>query len=159
MHSFRFYTMRVHNVRVFLCFNLTQHIYRILLLTLGLEFGMLNGNVCAAWLCRFSEPGAKTVIPAKVIGKFSIRLVPDQKPEVISALVTQHLETQMAKRGSPNKMKCARSYWWMLSFTSILTMLSTVQYTVLVPISTVLVPSILYSASITNRKIRVYSYS
>jgi nonspecific dipeptidase len=52
----------------------------------------------------FSEPGAKTVIPAKVIGKFSIRLVPDQKPDVINALVTQHLEAQMAKRGSPNKM-------------------------------------------------------
>lgn len=59
---------------------------------------------------RFSDAGAKTVIPAKVIGKFSIRLVPFQKPEVIGQLVTQHLEAQMAKRGSPNKVKCVRIY-------------------------------------------------
>jgi acetylornithine deacetylase/succinyl-diaminopimelate desuccinylase-like protein len=32
----------------------------------------------------FYAPGAKTVIPAKVIGKFSIRTVPDQDPARIS---------------------------------------------------------------------------
>lgn len=32
----------------------------------------------------FSGSGAKTVIPRKVIGKFSIRLVPDMTPEVVS---------------------------------------------------------------------------
>ena len=31
----------------------------------------------------FYEPGQKTVIPRKVIGKFSIRIVPDQTPEQI----------------------------------------------------------------------------
>ncbi len=31
----------------------------------------------------FYSPGAKTVIPAKVIGKFSIRTVPNQEPSVI----------------------------------------------------------------------------
>ena len=30
----------------------------------------------------FDGAGAKTVIPRKVIGKFSIRLVPDQDPKV-----------------------------------------------------------------------------
>jgi cytosolic nonspecific dipeptidase len=30
----------------------------------------------------FDGTGAKTVIPRKVIGKFSIRLVPDQDPKV-----------------------------------------------------------------------------
>ncbi|KAI9583612.1 hypothetical protein GQX74_005360 [Glossina fuscipes] len=39
----------------------------------------------------FYEPGAKTVIPAKVIGNFSMRLVPNQDPD--------HAEC-----GSPNKM-------------------------------------------------------
>lgn len=32
----------------------------------------------------FSGSGAKTVIPRKVVGKFSIRLVPDMTPEVVS---------------------------------------------------------------------------
>lgn len=31
----------------------------------------------------YAERGAKTVIPRKVIGKFSIRLVPDQDPDDI----------------------------------------------------------------------------
>ena len=32
----------------------------------------------------FSGSGVKTVIPRKVIGKFSIRLVPDMTPEVVT---------------------------------------------------------------------------
>lgn len=32
----------------------------------------------------FSAPGAKTVIPRKVIGKFSIRLVPNMNPEEVT---------------------------------------------------------------------------
>lgn len=32
----------------------------------------------------FSGSGAKTVIPRKVVGKFSIRLVPNMTPEVVS---------------------------------------------------------------------------
>lgn len=35
----------------------------------------------------FSEAGAKTVIPRKVIGKFSIRLVPDMDPKVVEKQV------------------------------------------------------------------------
>lgn len=35
----------------------------------------------------FSGSGAKTVIPRKVVGKFSIRLVPDMTPEVVSEQV------------------------------------------------------------------------
>lgn len=39
----------------------------------------------------FSGTGAKTVIPAKVIGKFSMRLVPDQDPQMIEAQTKAHL--------------------------------------------------------------------
>jgi acetylornithine deacetylase/succinyl-diaminopimelate desuccinylase-like protein len=52
----------------------------------------------------FSGTGAKTVIPAKVIGKFSLRLVPDQDPKEIKAAMDAHLQTEFAKLGSPNKM-------------------------------------------------------
>lgn len=61
--------------------------------------------------CRHSDPGEKTVIPAKVIGKFSIRLVPNQKPEEIEALVKHYLEEKMAQRGSPNKFKLVFNYF------------------------------------------------
>lgn len=53
----------------------------------------------------FYEAGAKTVIPAKVIGKFSIRLVPNQDPEHIAQCVTKYLNEKWEERGSPNKMK------------------------------------------------------
>ena len=52
----------------------------------------------------FSDPGAKTVIPRKVMGKFSLRLVPDQDPKQIAECVTAHLEAEFKKLGSPNKM-------------------------------------------------------
>jgi len=39
----------------------------------------------------FSDTGAKTVIPAKAIGKFSIRLVPGQAPEKIAKLTEAYL--------------------------------------------------------------------
>jgi len=53
----------------------------------------------------FSEPGAKTVIPKKVIGKFSVRIVPNQTPEAVGKCVVDYLNSLWAKRGSPNKMK------------------------------------------------------
>lgn len=53
----------------------------------------------------FSEPGAKTVIPRKVIGKFSVRIVPNQTPEAVSKQVIDYLDQQWEKRNSPNKMK------------------------------------------------------
>jgi cytosolic nonspecific dipeptidase len=45
----------------------------------------------------FHGSGAKTVIPAKVTGKFSMRLVPNQDPERIEKLVTAHLENKFAE--------------------------------------------------------------
>jgi len=52
----------------------------------------------------FSEPGAKTVIPRKVIGKFSIRIVPDQTPEFVEKCVVDYLNKKWQQRGSKNKM-------------------------------------------------------
>jgi len=63
----------------------------------------------------FSEPGAKTVIPAKVIGKFSMRIVPDQTPEFVSKCVIDYLNKKWAERGSCNKMNAylnhAGNHW------------------------------------------------
>ncbi|KAK0077279.1 hypothetical protein PV325_004176 [Microctonus aethiopoides] len=53
----------------------------------------------------FSEPGAKTVIPRKVIGKFSLRLVPNMTPDEVNKKVVAHIEKAWRQRGSPNKMK------------------------------------------------------
>ena len=53
----------------------------------------------------FSGTGAKTVIPAKAIGKFSLRLVPDQDPSRIEKCVTDHLNKVFSSLGSPNKMQ------------------------------------------------------
>lgn len=53
----------------------------------------------------FDGDGAKTVIPRKVTGKFSIRLVPHQTPEKVEKLVIKYVEELFAKRNSPNKMK------------------------------------------------------
>lgn len=52
----------------------------------------------------FYGSGNKTVIPRKVIGKFSIRLVPNQDPEKIEKLVIDYLNELWKKRGSPNKL-------------------------------------------------------
>lgn len=53
----------------------------------------------------FSEPGAKTVIPRKVIGKFSIRIVQNQTPGKVEKCVVDYLNAQWKARGSPNTMK------------------------------------------------------
>ncbi|XP_008934369.1 PREDICTED: beta-Ala-His dipeptidase [Merops nubicus] len=53
----------------------------------------------------FHEPGIKTVIPAKVIGKFSIRQVPHMDLSVVKQQVVEHLEGVFSKRNSPNKLK------------------------------------------------------
>lgn len=50
----------------------------------------------------FSDAGAKTVIPRKVIGKFSIRLVPDMLPDKVCQLVTDHVNKVFKETGSPN---------------------------------------------------------
>lgn len=51
----------------------------------------------------FYEPGQKTVIPKKVIGKFSIRIVPNQTPDLVEKYVSEYLTSKWAERGSPNK--------------------------------------------------------
>lgn len=53
----------------------------------------------------FSAQGAKTVIPAKVMGKFSIRTVPDMDSEKLTKLVIDHCDKEFAKLNSPNRCK------------------------------------------------------
>ncbi|KAG8239107.1 hypothetical protein J437_LFUL018804 [Ladona fulva] len=63
----------------------------------------------------FAEPGAKTVIPRRVVGKFSIRIVPDMSPEKVESCVVSYLEKVFKERGSCNKMKvsmCHGGRWW-----------------------------------------------
>jgi nonspecific dipeptidase len=50
----------------------------------------------------FSGPGAKTVIPCKVKGKFSIRIVEGMEPEAVDKCVTVHLNNLWSQRKSPN---------------------------------------------------------
>ncbi|KLO15516.1 CNDP dipeptidase [Schizopora paradoxa] len=52
----------------------------------------------------FSAAGAKTVIPAKVSGKFSIRLVPNQTPDNIDPLVISYIQSEFKKLGSKNTL-------------------------------------------------------
>ncbi|KAJ1022066.1 hypothetical protein NDA18_005300 [Ustilago nuda] len=52
----------------------------------------------------FSEPGTKTVIPAKVVGKFSLRLVPDMTPDKVNELVTKYVNDEFGKIGSKNSI-------------------------------------------------------
>ncbi|XP_053873810.1 beta-Ala-His dipeptidase isoform X4 [Malaclemys terrapin pileata] len=53
----------------------------------------------------FHEPGIKTVIPARVIGKFSIRQVPHMDISIGEHQVIKYLEDVFSKRNSPNKLK------------------------------------------------------
>ncbi|GIY26900.1 cytosolic non-specific dipeptidase [Caerostris extrusa] len=52
----------------------------------------------------FSGSGCKTVIPSKVTGKFSIRIVPHQEPKKIEQLVIEHLKKVHESRKTPNKL-------------------------------------------------------
>ena len=66
----------------------------------------------------FHSAGAKTVIPSKVIGKFSIRTVPNQDPDLITKSVVAYLEAEFAKLKSKNKVKVACTHagkWWLSS--------------------------------------------
>lgn len=51
----------------------------------------------------FYGTGAKTVIPAKVTGKFSIRTVPNMEPEEVDRLVFAHLDAQWKKLNSKDR--------------------------------------------------------
>ncbi|XP_031352461.1 cytosolic non-specific dipeptidase-like [Photinus pyralis] len=52
-----------------------------------------------------SQPGEKSVIPAKVTGKFSIRLVENQNVEEVQSLVTKYLHKKWEERGRGTKIK------------------------------------------------------
>nr|XP_039268771.1 cytosolic non-specific dipeptidase-like [Styela clava] len=52
----------------------------------------------------FDGAGAKTVIPRKVIGKFSVRIVPNQTQEQVEKDVIKHLKQVFAERNSSNKL-------------------------------------------------------
>uniref|UniRef100_A0A915AM70 Peptidase M20 dimerisation domain-containing protein n=1 Tax=Parascaris univalens TaxID=6257 RepID=A0A915AM70_PARUN len=58
----------------------------------------------------FSGVGAKTVIPGKVIGKFSIRLVPNMDPAEVDRIVIAHLDKLWKERGSPNHYRTIISH-------------------------------------------------
>ena len=63
----------------------------------------------------FSGAGAKTVIPAKVIGKFSIRTVPDIDARKLDECVFTYVEKKFAELKSPNELKVSLvhdgDYW------------------------------------------------
>ena len=66
----------------------------------------------------FSSPGAKTVIPAKVTGKFSIRTVPDMDSATVTDLVHRHLTSEFAKLRSKNTLDVSLQHdgkWWVAS--------------------------------------------
>ncbi|XP_014230542.1 cytosolic non-specific dipeptidase [Trichogramma pretiosum] len=58
----------------------------------------------------FYEPGEKTVIPGTVIGKFSLRIVPDMTPEEVEKKVKAYVEKMWKLRGSPNSMTINMSH-------------------------------------------------
>ncbi|XP_066591237.1 cytosolic non-specific dipeptidase [Prorops nasuta] len=51
----------------------------------------------------FAESGSKTVIPRKVIGKFSIRTVPNMTPDEVAEKVFAHFNKHWKLRNSPNE--------------------------------------------------------
>src|SRR5207247_10935764 len=66
----------------------------------------------------FYGPGAKTVIPAKVVGKFSIRTVPNMEMEETNELVYKHVNEQFARLNSKNSMRVYAQHcgkWWVAS--------------------------------------------
>ncbi|PVU89356.1 hypothetical protein BB559_005137 [Furculomyces boomerangus] len=63
----------------------------------------------------FYEAGSKTVIPAKVIGKFSIRTVPYMDLDVVNELTIKHLNSEFAKLNSKCKLNAynlSGGRWW-----------------------------------------------
>lgn len=66
----------------------------------------------------FSAPGAKTVIPAKVIGKFSIRTVPNMESPDVNKLVFDYINAEFAKLNSKNTLNVWLQHdgkWWVAS--------------------------------------------
>lgn len=50
-------------------------------------------NICGLW-SGYSGPGSKTVLPATAAAKLDFRLVPDQEPETVLALLRRYLNEQ-----------------------------------------------------------------
>lgn len=50
-------------------------------------------------------PGPKTAIPARVMARFSVRLVPDLTPVAVISLVTKYIETLWAQLGTKCTMR------------------------------------------------------
>lgn len=66
----------------------------------------------------FSASGAKTVIPAKVIGKFSIRTVPNMESDKVDSFVFKYVKDEFAKLGSKNTIDVRLQHagnWWVAS--------------------------------------------
>lgn len=66
----------------------------------------------------FSSPGAKTVIPAKVSGKFSIRTVPNMSIEKTNEVVFKYVREQFAKLNTKNTVNVFDHHsgkWWVAS--------------------------------------------
>lgn len=66
----------------------------------------------------YSAPGAKTVIPAKVIGKFSIRTVPNMESSEVTKLATDHIKAQFSKLNTKNTLDVSLLHdgkWWVAS--------------------------------------------
>jgi Cys-Gly metallodipeptidase DUG1 len=66
----------------------------------------------------FSAPGAKTVIPAKVIGKFSIRTVPNMEIDAVNELVYKHINDKFSQLKSKNSHSVSLQHagkWWVAS--------------------------------------------
>ena len=66
----------------------------------------------------FAGPGAKTVIPASVTGKFSVRTVPDMQSDKVDELVFKHVKEVFKGLGSKNSMEVSLQHsgpWWVAS--------------------------------------------
>jgi Cys-Gly metallodipeptidase DUG1 len=66
----------------------------------------------------FSAPGAKTVIPAKVVGKFSIRTVPNMEIDAVNELVYKYINEKVDQLKSKNTCKVSLLHagkWWVAS--------------------------------------------
>ena len=66
----------------------------------------------------FYGTGAKTVIPAKVIGKFSIRTVPNIESDKLDQLVFKYVKDVFSKLGSKNSLNVQLVHagpWWVAS--------------------------------------------
>ena len=69
----------------------------------GMFIGLIAGCPCHTYIFPFSL-SSSFIWGLKVIGKFSIRTVPDQEPEQIVSLTEDYLKKLWRGRGSPNKM-------------------------------------------------------